>query len=106
MVVLQRTELGRIRLLYFLTIILATTALVSVVSLYSQAGESLHIALILLGIVALSYNRITYTTKEKIVEIGPLQATAEKEKSIPLPPLLGGLALVAGVGLIAVGYKK
>jgi uncharacterized membrane protein len=64
------------------------------------------IVLILLGIVALSYNQITYTTKEKIVEIGPLQATAEKEKSIPLPPLLGGLALVAGVGLIAVGYKK
>ena len=64
------------------------------------------IVLILLGIVALSYNRITYTTKEKIVEIGPLQATAEKEKSIPLPPMLGGLALVAGVGLIAVGYKK
>jgi uncharacterized membrane protein len=64
------------------------------------------IVLILLGIVALSYNQITYTTKEKIVEIGPLQATAEKEKSIPLPPVLGGLALVAGVGLIAVGYKK
>ena len=64
------------------------------------------LVLILLGIVALSYNRITYTTKEKILEIGPLQATAEKEKSIPLPPLLGGLALVAGVGLIAVGYKK
>jgi uncharacterized membrane protein len=64
------------------------------------------ICLILLGIVALSYNQITYTTKEKIVEIGPLQATAEKEKSIPLPPLLGGLALVAGVGLIALGYKK
>ena len=64
------------------------------------------IVLVLLGIVALSYNRITYTTKEKIVEIGPLQATAEKEKSIPLPPMLGGLALVSGVGLIAVGYKK
>ena len=64
------------------------------------------IVLILLGIVALSYNRITYTSKEKIAEIGPLQATAEKEKSIPLPPMLGGLALVAGIGLIAVGYKK
>jgi uncharacterized membrane protein len=64
------------------------------------------IALILLGIVALSYNRITYTTKEKIVDIGPIEATAEKEKSIPLPPLLGGLLLIAGVGLVAVGYKK
>jgi hypothetical protein len=64
------------------------------------------VLLILLGIVALSYNRITYTTKEKIAEIGPFQATAEKEKSIPLSPLLGGLSLVAGVGLIAVGYRK
>jgi hypothetical protein len=64
------------------------------------------IALILLGIVALSYNRITYTTKEKIFDIGPIEATAEKQKSIPLPPLLGGLALAAGIGLVAVGYKK
>ena len=64
------------------------------------------IALLVLGIVALSYNRITYTTKEKIIDIGPIEATADKEKSIPLPPLLGGLALIAGVGLIAVGYKR
>lgn len=64
------------------------------------------IVLILLGIVGLSYNRITYTSKEKIAEIGPFTATAEKEKSIPLSPVLGGLALVAGVGLVAVGYKK
>jgi hypothetical protein len=64
------------------------------------------IVLILLGIVGLSYNRITYTTKEKIVEIGPITATADKEKSIPISPVLGGLALVAGVGLVAVGYKK
>jgi hypothetical protein len=64
------------------------------------------IALILFGILALSYNRISYTTKEKIIDIGPLEATAEKEKSIPLPPLLGGLVLVAGVGLVAAGYRK
>jgi hypothetical protein len=64
------------------------------------------IGLILLGIVALSYNRITYTTKEKIIDIGPIEATAEKEKTIPLPPLLGGLSLIAGIGLIAIGYKR
>jgi hypothetical protein len=64
------------------------------------------IGLILLGILALSYNRITYTTKEKIIDVGPIEATAEKEKTIPLPPLLGGLALIAGVGLIAIGYKR
>jgi len=64
------------------------------------------IALILLGIVGFSYNRITYTSKEKILDVAPIQATAEREKSIPLPPLLGGLVLVAGIGLVAVGYKK
>jgi uncharacterized membrane protein len=64
------------------------------------------IALILLGIVALSYQRITYTTREKIIDIGPLEATTEREKSIPLPPLLGGLALVAGIGLVAAGYRN
>lgn len=64
------------------------------------------IALILLGVLGLSYNRITYTSKEKILDIGPIEATAEKEKSIPLPPLLGGLVLVAGIGLVAAGYKK
>jgi uncharacterized membrane protein SirB2 len=64
------------------------------------------IILIVVGIVSLSYNRITYTTKDTIAEIGPLQATAEREKSIALPPVLGGLMLVAGIGLVAVGAKK
>lgn len=64
------------------------------------------IVLIFVGIFALSYNRITYRTEEKIAEVGPFKATAEKEKSISLPPVLGGLALVVGVGLVAIGYKK
>jgi len=64
------------------------------------------ITLIMLGILGLSYNRISYTSKEKILNICPIEATAEKEKSIPLPPLLGGLVLVAGIGLVAAGYKK
>jgi len=64
------------------------------------------ILLIVLGIISLSYSRITYTKEEKIAEIGPFTATAERQKSIPLPPILGGLALVAGAGMIAVGYRK
>ena len=64
------------------------------------------VALILLGIVALSYQGITYTTREKVLEVGPLQATAEKEKTIPLPPILGGLALVGGFVLVAAGAVK
>jgi len=64
------------------------------------------VALILLGILALSYRGITYATREKILEVGPLQATAEKEKTIPLPPILGGLALVGGFVLVAAGAVK
>jgi uncharacterized membrane protein len=64
------------------------------------------IALIVLGIVALAYQGITYTSREKIIDIGPLQATAETQKTIPLSPLLGGLALAGGIVLVVVGAKK
>jgi uncharacterized membrane protein len=64
------------------------------------------IALIVLGIVAFAYQGITYTSCEKIIDIGPIQATADIQKTIPLSPLLGGLALVGGVLLVVVGAKK
>lgn len=64
------------------------------------------IALIVLGIVAFTYQGITYTSREKIIDIGPLQATAETQKTIPLSPLLGGLALAGGIVLVVVGAKK
>ena len=64
------------------------------------------IALIVFGIVAFAYKGITYTSREKIVDIGPLHATADTQKTIPLSPLLGGLALVGGIVLVAVGAKK
>ena len=64
------------------------------------------IALIVLGIVAFAYQGITYTSREKIIDIGPLQATAETKKTIPLSPVLGGLALVGGIVLVVVGAKK
>jgi len=64
------------------------------------------IALIVLGIVAFAYQGITYTSREKIIDIGPIQATADTQKAIPLSPLLGGLTLVGGIVLVAVGAKK
>ena len=64
------------------------------------------IALIVLGIVAFGYQGITYTSREKIIDIGPFQATADTQKTIPLSPLLGGLALVGGIVLVVVGAKK
>jgi uncharacterized membrane protein len=64
------------------------------------------IALIVLGIVAFAYQGITYTSREKIIDIGPLQATAETKKTIPLSPLVGGAALLGGIVLVVVGAKK
>ena len=63
-------------------------------------------ALIVLGIVAFAYQGITYTSREKIIDIGPIQATANTQKTIPLSPLLGGLALVGGAVLVVLGAKK
>ena len=71
-----------------------------------KAATIIGIALIILGIVALAYRGITYTQREKIVDIGPLQATADRETTIPLPPILGGLSLVGGIVLVIVGSKS
>ena len=64
------------------------------------------VALVVLGIVAFAYQGITYTSREKVVDIGPFHATADTQKTIPLSPLLGGLALVGGIVLVVVGAKK
>ena len=64
------------------------------------------IVLMILGVIALAYEGITYTTREKVVDIGPLKATVEKKKTIPLPPVLGGLALVGGVVLVIAGSRR
>jgi hypothetical protein len=64
------------------------------------------IVLIVLGVVALAYQGITYTTREKIIDIGPIQATHETEKTIPLSPILGGFALAGGIVLVVIGAKK
>ena len=64
------------------------------------------IALIALGLIVLVYQGITYTSSEKVVDLGPLKITAQKEKTIPLPPILGGLALAGGIVLVVVAARK
>jgi hypothetical protein len=64
------------------------------------------IFLIAIGIISLIYQGITFTTREKILEIGPIEAHKEKKETIPLPPILGGLALAGGVVLVIYGAKK
>jgi uncharacterized membrane protein YidH (DUF202 family) len=63
------------------------------------------IVLIVLGVIALAYQGINYTTTERVVDIGPLKVEAKKEKTIPLPPVLGGVAVAAGVVLLIVGAR-
>jgi uncharacterized membrane protein len=64
------------------------------------------IVLVVLGIAAFAYQGITYTTREKVIDIGPIQASVDTKKTIPLPPLLGGLVLAGGIVLLVVGAKK
>ena len=62
--------------------------------------------LIAIGIIALAYGGFSYTKREKIIDAGALQVSADREKTVPLPPILGGLCLVGGVVLVLAGNKK
>ena len=63
-------------------------------------------ALIVLGLLALVYQGITYTSRETVLDIGPLHATADREKTLPLSPVLGLAALAGGVALLIAGGRK
>jgi uncharacterized membrane protein len=63
------------------------------------------ILLIVLGVIALAYQGITYTTHKTVLDIGPVQAEKKETHTIPLPPIIGGIALVGGVSLLVMGSK-
>lgn len=60
----------------------------------------LGIALVVIGLFALAYQGLTYTTQKKVVDLGPIKATKEERHTIPLPPILGALALIGGVVVV------
>jgi hypothetical protein len=64
------------------------------------------ILFVVVGALALAYQGINYTHQEKVLDIGPIHATAQKHERIPLPPVVGGLALVGGVVLLVVGARE
>jgi hypothetical protein len=64
------------------------------------------IVLIVIGLGALVYQGITYTTRETVVDFGPIHATAEREKTFPLPPVFGIAAVTGGVALVIAGVRK
>ncbi len=61
----------------------------------------LGIALVVIGIFALAYQGFTYTTQKKVVDLGPIKATKEEHHTIPLPPILGAIALIGGIVVVA-----
>jgi hypothetical protein len=71
-----------------------------------KTNTILAIILIALGIMAFAYQGITYTTSEKVVDIGALEVTAERTRTLPLPPIVGVLALAGGIVLLVVGRKN
>ncbi len=64
------------------------------------------IVLVILGALALGYGGFTYVTRDKVVDAGPVQITADREKTVWIPPVVGGIAVVGGLILLASGSRK
>jgi drug/metabolite transporter (DMT)-like permease len=71
----------------------------------SRVNKTFGIILIVLGLFGLAWGGFTYTTTEKLVDIGPIHATREKTHDVPLPPIAGAVALIGGVVLLVAGRK-
>ena len=68
-------------------------------------NKTLGVILIVLGLIGLVWGGFTYTTKEKVVDIGPIHATRDEQHNIPLPPIAGAAALIGGIVLLVAGKK-
>jgi hypothetical protein len=68
-------------------------------------NNTLGIILVVLGLIGLVWGGFTYTTREKVIDIGPIHATREKTHAVPLPPIIGAVALIGGVALLVAGKK-
>jgi uncharacterized membrane protein YidH (DUF202 family) len=71
-----------------------------------KSAALIGVILIILGIASLAYQGITYTRKETILNVGPIHAEAEREHTIPLPPIIGITAVVGGIVLLVAGTRK
>ena len=64
------------------------------------------VLLIVLGLVALAYGGITMTTRDKVLDLGPVEVTQEEKHRLPLPPVVGGIAVAAGIIMLVAGARK
>jgi drug/metabolite transporter (DMT)-like permease len=68
--------------------------------------KPLGVILMVLGVLALVYQGFTYTTQKKVLDVGPIQATKQEHHTVPLPPILGALALIGGVVILVSDRKS
>jgi hypothetical protein len=68
--------------------------------------KGIAVVLILLGVLALGYQGFTYVTRDKVIDLGPLEVTQEKHKTVLLPPVVGVIAVIAGVAMLLTGSRK
>jgi hypothetical protein len=71
-----------------------------------STAKIVGIILIVLGVLGFIYKGVTYTTEETVVDAGPLELRAEEEKTIPIPEILSGIAIIGGIVLVMSGSKK
>jgi UDP-N-acetylmuramyl pentapeptide phosphotransferase/UDP-N-acetylglucosamine-1-phosphate transferase len=71
-----------------------------------SATRILALVLIVVGALMFAYPMISYTTRDKVVDLGPIQVTQEERHNVPVPPILGGIALVAGIALLFAGGRR
>ena len=71
-----------------------------------NASKLLGIALVVIGIIAFAYQGISYTSRDNVVDLGPLHVTAEKSHTLPLPPIVGAIALIGGLTLVFMNGQK
>jgi uncharacterized membrane protein YidH (DUF202 family) len=71
-----------------------------------KTNTLLAVLLIAIGIIAFAYQGINFKTKEKAVDLGPVQITHDKTRTLPLPPIVGAIALVGGIVLLVTEMKK
>ena len=69
-------------------------------------NKTFGIILIALGLFGLAWGGFTYTTREKVVDIGPIHATRDKTHHVPLPPIAGAVALIGGILILIAGRKE
>jgi hypothetical protein len=71
-----------------------------------KSGTIIGLILIVLGVVGFALGGFSFTHKEKVLDVGPIEATADDKESVPIPPILAGLALVGGVVLVAASARR